>query len=178
MVSLASIYEQVPEVFIRQVSPNDVAQVALPFSAVLEQFSKTTDRGQLLAVMRVAMEIPSSGDKSRLLNEVVERYLVPKDDALLRAWFETARTIPSSGDLSRVLLSAVPHAVRSDKVALSIMTSSSAIASSADRANVFVALADAGAVRTQLLRDEYLTFVKEIPASSEIRRALEALTRH
>lgn len=44
-VSVASIYEQVPEIFIRTVSPSDQTQVALPFSVVLEQFSNLQTRG-------------------------------------------------------------------------------------------------------------------------------------
>lgn len=43
-VSIASIYEQVPEVFARQISAADPVQVALPFSAVLEQFSNLQTR--------------------------------------------------------------------------------------------------------------------------------------
>ena len=147
-------------------------------TAVLLAFSQTDDREQLLAVARTALKIPSSGDLSRFLIEVAPRYLGRENDALLTAYFKAARVIPSSGDLSRVLVNAVPYAVKSSKIALSIMTSASDIASSGDRADVFVALADAGAVRSQLLRDEYLTLAKEIPASSDIRRALEAITRH
>src|SRR6267143_1191874 len=38
-VSLATIYQQVPEVFLRSISPTDQAQVPLPFKKVLEQFT-------------------------------------------------------------------------------------------------------------------------------------------
>lgn len=38
-VSLATIYQQVPEIFITKVAPGDAAQVELPFQKVLEQFS-------------------------------------------------------------------------------------------------------------------------------------------
>ena len=147
-------------------------------TAVLLAFSQTDDREQLLAVARTALKIPSSGDRSRLLIDVAPRYLGRDNDALLTAYFKVAGGIPSSGDLSRVLVNAVPYAVKSSKIALSIMTTASVIASSGDRADVFVALADVGAVRSQLLRNEYLTLAKEIPASSDIRRALEAITRH
>ena len=38
-VSLATIYEQVPEIFLRTISPSDTWQVQLPFAKVLEQFT-------------------------------------------------------------------------------------------------------------------------------------------
>ena len=44
-VSLASIYQQVPEIFLRDVSPNDATQVQLPFSKVLDQFTSLHVRG-------------------------------------------------------------------------------------------------------------------------------------
>src|SRR5947207_7173821 len=38
-VSLATIYQQVPEIFLRSIAPTDGAQVQLPFKKVLEQFT-------------------------------------------------------------------------------------------------------------------------------------------
>jgi predicted regulator of Ras-like GTPase activity (Roadblock/LC7/MglB family) len=38
-VSLATIYQQVPEIFLRSIAPSDQAQVPLPFNKVLEQFT-------------------------------------------------------------------------------------------------------------------------------------------
>ena len=38
-VSLATIYEQVPEIFLRTITPSDTWQVQLPFAKVLEQFT-------------------------------------------------------------------------------------------------------------------------------------------
>jgi predicted regulator of Ras-like GTPase activity (Roadblock/LC7/MglB family) len=38
-VSLATIYQQVPEIFLRTVAPGDTTQVELPFQKVLEQFT-------------------------------------------------------------------------------------------------------------------------------------------
>jgi predicted regulator of Ras-like GTPase activity (Roadblock/LC7/MglB family) len=38
-VSLATIYQQVPEIFLRSIAPGDEAQVPLPFEKVLQQFS-------------------------------------------------------------------------------------------------------------------------------------------
>src|ERR1043166_8849841 len=44
-VSLATIYQQVPEIFLRSVAPGDEAQVQLPFEKVLDQFTKLQVRG-------------------------------------------------------------------------------------------------------------------------------------
>jgi hypothetical protein len=167
-----------------QVRPStlEAAIGAVPSSgdltAVLLAYAETDDKEQLLAVARTALKIPSSGDLSRFLIDVAPRYLGRNDAALRVAYFKAAVNVPSSGDLSRVLGNAVPYAVKSSETALAVMTSAGSIASSGDRASVFVALADAGAVRSQQLRDEYLTLVKEIPASGDMRRTLEALTRH
>ena len=38
IVSLATIYAQVPEIFLRTVKPDDIMQVALPFDKVMDQF--------------------------------------------------------------------------------------------------------------------------------------------
>ena len=38
MVSLATIYEQMPDIFLRTVAPDDTTRVALPYDKVLEQF--------------------------------------------------------------------------------------------------------------------------------------------
>ncbi|MDP9005175.1 MAG: roadblock/LC7 domain-containing protein [Verrucomicrobiota bacterium] len=38
-ISLATIYQQVPEIFLRNVTPADTTQVVLPFQKVLDQFS-------------------------------------------------------------------------------------------------------------------------------------------
>jgi beta-lactamase regulating signal transducer with metallopeptidase domain len=167
-----------------KVSPStlEAAIGAVPSSgdltAVLLAYAQADDKEQLLAVARTALKVPSSGDLSRFLIEVAPRYLGRDDAALHAAYLKAAKSVPSSGDLSRVLVNAVPYATKSSELTLSIMTTAGAIASSGDRANVFVALAGAGAVRSQLLRDEYLTLVKELPASGDMRRALEALTRN
>lgn len=44
-VSLATIYQQVPEIFLRSIAATDDAQVRLPFEKVLEQFTKLQVRG-------------------------------------------------------------------------------------------------------------------------------------
>jgi predicted regulator of Ras-like GTPase activity (Roadblock/LC7/MglB family) len=55
-VSLATIYQQVPEIFLRSVAPADEAQVQLPFKKVLEQFTNLqvrTDQERHQAVPQV-----------------------------------------------------------------------------------------------------------------------------
>ncbi|MFN2477276.1 MAG: hypothetical protein ABR526_13155 [Chthoniobacterales bacterium] len=55
-VSIATLYQQVPEVFTREISPTDPEQVSLPFSVVLEQFSNLqtrTDQQRATAVPQV-----------------------------------------------------------------------------------------------------------------------------
>jgi len=44
-VSLGTIYQQVPEIFIRKVDPEDGSQLKLPFKKVLDQFAKMQVRG-------------------------------------------------------------------------------------------------------------------------------------
>jgi predicted regulator of Ras-like GTPase activity (Roadblock/LC7/MglB family) len=44
-VSLATIYQQVPEIFLRTVAPSDTSQVPLPFTKVLDQFTSLHVRG-------------------------------------------------------------------------------------------------------------------------------------
>ncbi|HKH93358.1 MAG TPA: M56 family metallopeptidase [Gemmatimonadaceae bacterium] len=147
-------------------------------TAVLMVFGQSDDRDQLLAVMRIAQTIPSSGDKTRLLVELAPRYLGRTDAALRQAFFATAVTIPSSGDLSRVLMTAVPFAAKSNDIALATIESAGEIASSSDRAGVLVALAGAGAVRTPAVRDAYLRVTKDIASSTDARHALEAIARN
>ncbi|MDQ6860300.1 MAG: hypothetical protein M3032_03985 [Verrucomicrobiota bacterium] len=43
-VSIATVYDQVPEIFVRPVAPSDTTQVALPFIKVLEQFTSVQMR--------------------------------------------------------------------------------------------------------------------------------------
>ena len=147
-------------------------------TAVLELYGQSNDREMLLSVMRVAETIPSSGDKAGLLSTLAPRYFAKDDAALRAAFFRVAATIPSSGDLAGVLDDVVKYAAKSSDVALGVLTASAHIASSADRSNVLIALADAGAIRTPALRDAYLRVAQDIPSSSDMRNTLEALSRH
>jgi predicted regulator of Ras-like GTPase activity (Roadblock/LC7/MglB family) len=47
-VSLPSLYQQVPEIFLRSVRPDDETRVALPYEKVLEQFKSAHVRGDQL----------------------------------------------------------------------------------------------------------------------------------
>ena len=167
-----------------KVSPStlEAAIGAVPSSgdltAVLLAYGQTDDREQQLAVARTALKIPSSGDLSRFLDEVAPRYLGRNDAALRAAYFKAVANIPSSGDLARVLVNAVPYAVKSPEITRAVLTTAGQVASSGDRARVLVALAGSGAVRDAALRDAYLKVASEIPSSSDMRQALEALTRN
>src|ERR1051326_8349982 len=44
-ISLSSLYQQVPEIFLRGVRPDDDTRVALPYDKVLEQFKSANVRG-------------------------------------------------------------------------------------------------------------------------------------
>src|SRR5205823_8775611 len=44
-VSLATIFQQVPEIFLRTIAPSEAVQVQLPFQKVLEQFTSLHVRG-------------------------------------------------------------------------------------------------------------------------------------
>ena len=44
-VSLATVYQQVPEIFLRSIAAGDSAQVQLPFQKVLDQFTRLQVRG-------------------------------------------------------------------------------------------------------------------------------------
>jgi hypothetical protein len=145
---------------------------------VLEAFGQTDDRDQLLAVMRVAATIPSSTDKANFMSALAPRYLGRNDAALRDAFFKTVVTIPSSTDLSNVLDDAIPFAVKFNEVALAVIVADTTVASSTDRSNVLIALAERGAIRTPALRDAYLRALQGIPSSTDMRNALEALTKH
>ena len=143
---------------------------------VLLAFGQTDDREQLLAVARTALKIPSSGDLARFLIEVAPRYLGRSDAALRAAYFKAVANIPSSGDLSRVLENAVPFAAKSPEITRAVLAAAGTVPSSGDRARVLVTLARSGALRDAALRDAYLKVASEIPASSDMRDALQALT--
>jgi len=129
-----------------------------------------------LAVARTALKIPSSGDLARFLIEVAPRYLGRNDAALRAGYFTAVAKIPSSGDLARVLENAVPYAAKSPEITRAVLTTAGTVPSSGDRAHVLVTLARSGALRDTALRDAYLKVASEIPASSDMREALQALT--
>jgi beta-lactamase regulating signal transducer with metallopeptidase domain len=147
-------------------------------TAVIEAFGQTDDRDQLLAVMRAAGTIPSSADKANLMSALAPRYLGRNDAALRDAWFKTVITIPASSHLASVLDDVIPFAVKSNDVALAIIEADRKVPASSDKANVLIALAERGAIRTPAARDAYLRVAQEIPSSSDMRSTLEALTRH
>jgi hypothetical protein len=158
------------------------AIAAIPSSgdrvAVLQVYGVSDNKEVLLAVMRVARTIPSSGDLASLLETLAPRYLSGKDTELRNAWFDAAGGIPSSGDLRNVLEVAIGYANRSEDHTRAIIETARRISSPGDRAAVLVSLADAGGLRTPALRDLYLRAASEIGSSGDMRRVLEAAARH
>lgn len=146
-------------------------------TAVLHRYANTSDREMLLAVMRVARTIPSSGDKANLLRQVAERYLAGNDRELSTAFFSTATTIPSSGDLRNVLSAALPYTAKSAEQSLMVIDASNSIASSGDRTEVLLGVVNSGALGNTKVRDAFLTAAGAIPSSGDRSRVLEAAAR-
>src|SRR5438046_2706676 len=78
-VSLATVYQQVPEIFLRSVVPGDPTQVQLPFEKVLEQFASLQvrsdqDRHQAVPQVETPFLKVTLEDNSRFgtTTEVVE----------------------------------------------------------------------------------------------------------
>ncbi|MFL6583103.1 MAG: hypothetical protein ACJ8KU_01140 [Chthoniobacterales bacterium] len=83
-VSLASIHDQMPEIFLQSVGPGDTTQIALPFSRVLEEFTKLqvrSDQVRQTAVPQV--ETPflkvtlEDDDKFGTKTEQIETTMMP-----------------------------------------------------------------------------------------------------
>ena len=146
-------------------------------AAVLELYGQTTDRDMLLSVMRVARSIPSSGDKSGLLEQLARRYLGADDRELSTAFFQTALTVQSSGDLSTVLTTAIPFAAKSADKTLLLIDAVRSIASSGDRAEVLISLVASGAVKGMKVRDAFFDAAVAVPSSGDRSRVLEAAGR-
>lgn len=144
-------------------------------TAVLRAFAQTSDRDNLLSVMRVAETIPSSGDKASLLQTVAPSYLDRNDDALRDAFFRTLSTVTSSGDMRSVLTGSVMgYAAANEKVAFAVASAVAAIPSSGDRLSVLLALVNVRAIRSTRIRDAYLRATEGM-ASGDATRALRAV---
>jgi predicted regulator of Ras-like GTPase activity (Roadblock/LC7/MglB family) len=78
-ISLATVYQQVPEIFLRSIAPSDAMQVQLPFEKVLEQFASLQvrsdqDRHQAVPQVETPFLKVTLEDNSRFgtTTEVVE----------------------------------------------------------------------------------------------------------
>ena len=102
-VSLATIYQQVPEIFLRTVAPSDTSQVPLPFAKVLDQFTSLHVRGDQerhLAVPQVETPFLKAAveDSSRFgttmepLGDATGRSALGADRAAHRRSFRRRRT--------------------------------------------------------------------------------------
>ena len=165
----------------RSISALETALLAMPSSgdktAVAQIYGQTGDRDMLLAMMRVAQTIPSSGDRSNLLRILAPRYLADSDRELQAAYFTVARQIPSSGDMRNVLQMAIPYAGRSAEIARQVIETSRAIASSGDRSAVLITLVSSGALQTKALKDAFFDAASEIPSEGDRSRVLRAAAR-
>ncbi len=144
---------------------------------LVELYAGTDDREMLLAMMRVARTIPSSGDNARLLRTLAPRYLSGNDRDLHEAFFGVERTIPSSGDARRVLEAAVDYAPKSPEVTHAIIDASRALASSGDRTAVLIALVRSGAVQGREIRDAFFAAAETIASEGDRSRVLMAVSR-
>jgi hypothetical protein len=143
-------------------------------AAVAQLYGQTNDRDMLLAMMRVAQTIASSGDKSRLLQLLAPRYLAGKDRDLHDAYFAVAQQIPSSGDMRNVLHIAIPYGAGSPDIAQKIIETARIIPSSGDRSAVLVSLVTSGALQTKELRDAFFSAAAEVPSEGDRSRVLQA----
>ena len=146
-------------------------------TAVAQAFGQSGDRDMLLAMMRVAQTIPSSGDRSNLLRILAPRYLADNDRELHAAYFAVARQIPSSGDMRNVLQMAIPYAASSPEITRQVIETARAIASSGDRSAVLITLVSSGALQTKELKDAFFDAASEIPSEGDRSRVRRAAAR-
>ncbi len=147
-------------------------------TAVLELYGQTDDRDMLLSVMRMARTIPSSGDKSGLLELLSPRYLRDADRDLSNAFFQAAVTVQSSGDLRNVLHAAIPYVAKSPEETLLLIDAARTIASSGDRSEVLISLVRNGAIKSPRVREAFLDAAATVPSSGDRSRVLEAAGRY
>lgn len=140
----------------------------------VRSFAQTDDRATLLSAMRVARTIPSSEDKSRLLEVLAPRYLGSGDKTLYTSFFRVARTVPSSEELRDLLIDVVPFAAKSDELAMAILDLARVVPSSPDRSDVLTALVEGGAVRSNDVRESFADVLQTIPGEQDRQRVARA----
>ena len=140
----------------------------------VRSYAQTDDRATLLSAMRIARTIPSSEDKSRLLETLAPRYLGSGDRALYTSFFRVARTVPSSEELRDLLIDVVPFAAKSDELAIAVLDLARVVPSSPDRSDVLTALVEGGAVRSNDVRESFADVLQTIPAEQDRQRVARA----
>ena len=140
----------------------------------IRAYAQTDDRATLLSAMRIARTIPSSEDKSRLLETLAPRYLGSGDRSRYTAYFRVARTVPSSEELRDLLIDAVPYAAKSDDIANAIIDVARMVPSSPDRSDVLTALVEGGAVRSNDVREQFADALQSIPSDQDRQRVARA----
>ena len=139
--------------------------------------AQTDDRGTLLMVIRVAGTVPSSEDRSRLLEAIAPRYLARGERPLVDAFFRTARTVPSSEELRDLMIDVVPFAAKSDDIANAIIEVARIVPSSPDRSEVLTALVQSGAIRTSETRENFADAMRTIPGEQDRERVARAASK-
>lgn len=163
------------------------------------------DRGTWEAYFQTVENIPSSGDRTRVLTSLLDLKLGEEGLTLL---LESARTIPSSGDKSRLLVAASTQYTTNSALQTAYFDVVDSIPSSGDRTRVLLSLLENGnnsestverifmsaagipssGDRARLLvetapsyaesarhRQTYFQVVNEIPSSGDHARVLTAL---
>lgn len=87
-VSLATVYEQVPEIFLRAIAPSDQTQVHLPFAKVLEQFA--------------SLQVRSDQERHQAVPQVETPFLKVTLEDNTKFGTTTEEPVGVDGDLPRV----------------------------------------------------------------------------
>ena len=143
----------------------------------LLQLGATSDRAMLAMVLRVARSIPNTTDKSRLLTTLAPRYLSDSSVTLVASFFRVARTIQSSEEKRDFLIDVTPYAAKSAGIANAVIENAREVPSSPDRADVLAALAEAGAIRRDDVKENFTDALQEIPGKRDRERVERVVAR-
>ncbi len=126
---------------------------------------------QLQRAAKIASNVPSSGDKSRLLKSAAPQFLA--SDEAMPYYFDAVEGIPSSGDKTRVLTSLVENELLNDRDSyLEAIRVAKRIPSSGDRSRFLIKAADQ---YIEEASDLYFEAVASIPSSGDKSRVLGKL---
>ena len=124
--------------------------------------------------LRGVKDVSSSGDKASVLKTVAAPALSRNRADLRRAFFDALGTVMSSGDRRDVLLAAIPYGHTNSAVTIEVLEATLNITSSADKAQVLIAVAQQRLLTSPSVREAYLKAAKQIASSSDYARVLQA----